>query len=101
MLSVTVYTTGPACGKCRMTKMMLDSKHIEYREVDITKPENANAREYVTADLGYTVAPVVIVEDGTGEDHWSAPRPDQIERIARSNEADSYQVPVDPMDDSR
>jgi glutaredoxin-like protein NrdH len=94
MLSVTVYTTGPACGKCRMTKMMLDSKHIEYREVDITKPENANAREYVTADLGYTVAPVVIVED-----HWSDLRPDQIERIARINEADSYQVPVDPMDD--
>lgn len=99
MLSVTVYTTGPACGKCRMTKMMLDSKHIEYREVDITKPENANAREYVTADLGYTVAPVVIVEDGTGEDHWSDLRPDQIERIARINEADSYQVPVDPTDE--
>ena len=36
MEALTVYTTGPQCGKCRMTKMILDSKGIPYVEVNIT-----------------------------------------------------------------
>lgn len=87
MLAVTIYTTGPGCGKCRMTKIALDAKKIPYREVDITLPENADAREYVTEDLGYTVAPVVVVEDGTGQDHWSDLRLDEVDRIAKANQA--------------
>lgn len=82
MTTVTIYSTGSGCGKCRLTKLALESKGIPFTEIDITLEENAAAREYVTGDLGYTVAPVVVVEDGTGEDHWCDLRPDHIERIA-------------------
>ena len=85
MEALTVYTTGPQCGKCRMTKMMLDSKGVPYVEVNIT--ENPDAREYVTEELGYSEAPVCVVEDGTGEDHWSGFRPDEIERVAAARNA--------------
>ena len=41
---------------------------------------------FLTAeDLGYSEAPVCIVEDGTGEDHWSGFRPDNIKRVARAS----------------
>ncbi|MGZ0069856.1 glutaredoxin domain-containing protein [Microbacterium arborescens] len=78
MEALTVYTTGPACGKCTMTKNMLKGKGIPFVEVNIT--DNPAAYEYVTSELGYTVAPVVVVDD---DDHWCDLRPDQIERVAR------------------
>ena len=83
MVTVTVYTTGPSCMRCTMTKRVLTQKGVEFTEVDIR--EQPAAREYVTADLGYTEAPVVVVEDGTGEDHWSGFNPDHIDRIAALN----------------
>lgn len=77
MLTLTVYTTGPACGKCAMTKNMLRGKGIPFVEVDLR--ENDAAREYVVEELGYSTAPVVVVDD---HDHWSDLRPDEIERVA-------------------
>lgn len=77
-LILTVYTTGPSCGKCRMTKIMLEAKNIPYREVNIN--EHPDAYLYVTEDLGYSTAPVVVVDD---QDHWCDLRPDHIERIAK------------------
>lgn len=77
METITVYTTGPSCGKCTMTKLMLKSKGIPYVEINIT--EDPAARDYVTEELGYSVAPVVVVDE---HDHWCDMRPDQIERIA-------------------
>lgn len=77
MEPITVYTTGPTCQKCRMTKLMLTNKGVPFREVDITS--DPAARAYVTEDLGYSIAPVVVVDD---EDHWSDLRPDHIDRIA-------------------
>jgi len=77
MLTITVYTTGPGCGRCLVTKRALDKEGITYREVNIR--ENPAAREYVTEELGYTVAPVVVVDD---DDHWCDLRPDHIERVA-------------------
>lgn len=79
MLTVTIYTTGPGCGQCMLTKRVLEGKGIDFNEVDIR--EHAGARDYVTEDLGYSQAPVVVVEDGTGQDHWSGFRPDQIDRV--------------------
>jgi hypothetical protein len=35
----------------------------------------------VVDELGYTEAPVVVVDE---HDHWSGFRPDQIDRIART-----------------
>lgn len=83
MLTVTVYTTGESCARCKLTKNVLRSKGVQFVEVDIR--DNPAAREYVVEELGYTEAPVVVVEDGTGEDHWSGFRPDQIDRIAAVN----------------
>ena len=81
MLSITVYTTGPQCMQCTMTKKALDKAGIPYVEVNIR--DNDAARDYVTEELGYSQAPVCVVEDETGEDHWSGFRPDAIKRIAK------------------
>lgn len=78
MEKLTVYTTGPSCGKCTLTKLMLDGKGIPYVEVNIT--ENPAAHEYVRVELGYGTAPVVVVDD---QDHWCDMRPDHIDRIAQ------------------
>lgn len=77
MEKLTVYTTGPSCGKCTMTKPMLDGKGVPYVEVNIT--DNPAAYAYVTDDLGYTKAPVVVDD----QDHWCDMRPDHIDRVAK------------------
>ena len=80
MMAVTVYSTGSACVRCTMTVKVLAAAGIPHVEVDIrTSPA---ALEYITGDLGYTEAPVCVVEDGTGENHWSGFRPDRIKTIA-------------------
>jgi len=45
--------------------------------VDITT--NPAALAYVTEELGYSAAPVVVASD---QDHWSGFRPDLIEKHA-------------------
>lgn len=79
MLTVTVYSTGPACMRCRLTEQALARAGIGYRVVNIA--QNDAAREWITTDLGYTEAPVIVVDDGTGHDHWSGFRPDHIARL--------------------
>ncbi|WP_103663358.1 glutaredoxin family protein [Microbacterium sp. CJ77] len=81
MVSVTVYTTGPACVQCRLTSRRLDEAGIRYTEIDLTLDANAAARHYVTEDLGYSQAPVVVV-DGEPEHHWFGFRPDRIDHLA-------------------
>lgn len=78
MTKVTVYSK-PSCVQCTATYRALDSKGVDYNVVDLT--ENADALAYVQ-ELGYSSAPVVVAEDGTGQDHWSGFQPDQIDRIA-------------------
>ncbi len=80
MVTVTVYSTGPSCMQCTMTKRALDAKGVAYVEVNLR--ENAAAMAYVQDELGYTSAPVVVVEDGTGDDHWTGFRPEQVDRVA-------------------
>ncbi|WP_417512498.1 glutaredoxin family protein [Microbacterium sp.] len=77
MEPIRVYTTGPSCGKCQMTKRLLTSRGIPYVEINIREDEAA--REYVTEELGYSAAPVVVDD----HDPWNDMRPDHIERIAR------------------
>lgn len=78
---VTVYSTGPGCQRCRLTCESLIRAGIAFRVVDLTRAENDEARAFLTDDLGYTEAPVVIVDDET-EHHWSGFRPDLIHRLA-------------------
>jgi glutaredoxin-like protein NrdH len=79
MDTLTVYTTGPGCQCCKLTKALLARRGVPFTEVDIR--QQSAARQYVVDELGYTEAPVVVVDE---HDHWSGFRPDQIDRIART-----------------
>lgn len=79
-MSVTVYTTGPDCSRCRATMKLLDRAGIAYLEVNVR--ENPEARAYVTDELGYSEAPVCVVEGAMGRERWSGFRPDHITRLA-------------------
>ncbi len=81
MVTVTVYSTGPACQRCRLTCRCLSDHRIPYRVVDLTDDAHTAAREFLTDDLGYTEAPVVIVDDDP-QHHWSGFRPDLIATLA-------------------
>jgi len=81
MISVTVYSTGPRCMRCGLTCRRLDEAGIPFTVIDLTRQENASQREFVTDELGYTEAPVVVVDDEP-ENHWSGFRPDLIDRLA-------------------
>lgn len=72
---ITVYAK-PNCPQCRLTCDTLDAKGVDYKSEDLTT--NQAAYDYVTGDLGYSQAPVVVVDD---EDHWSGFRPDNINRV--------------------
>jgi glutaredoxin-like protein NrdH len=70
----TVYTK-PDCPNCEKTKDYFDSKGITYTSVDITAVPAA--LEYITAELGYSQAPVV-VNNSDDQDHWSGLRRDKL-----------------------
>jgi glutaredoxin-like protein NrdH len=82
MLTVTVYST-PNCVQCRMTYVALDKAGIGYTVVDVAA--NDDAREYVTGDLGYSAAPVVVV-DQDPDNHWSGFRREKIAALATHRE---------------
>ncbi|KUM36472.1 glutaredoxin family protein [Arthrobacter sp. EpRS71] len=79
----TVYTK-PACPNCDRTKEYFDSKGISYEAVDIT--EVPAALEYITVELGYSQAPVV-VNNSDDQDHWSGLRRDKLVQAAMSHKA--------------
>ncbi|MDR6989107.1 glutaredoxin-like protein NrdH [Paenarthrobacter nitroguajacolicus] len=79
----TVYTK-PACPNCDRTKEYFDSKGISYNVVDIT--EVPAALEYITVELGYSQAPVV-VNNSDDQDHWSGLRRDKLVQAAMSHKA--------------
>ena len=70
----TVYTK-PACPQCDETKAYFDRKGITYTAVDITEVPAALA--YITEELGYSQAPVV-VNNSDDQDHWSGLRRDKL-----------------------
>ncbi len=73
-MNITVYSK-PGCQQCKFTCLTLDHAGIPYNVVDLTT--NAAALEYVQ-DLGYSQAPVVVVND---HHHWSGFNPIEIERL--------------------
>lgn len=79
LVTVTVYTTGRACMQCALTENVLADLGIPFIECDITLVENVAARDYIIGDLGYTQAPVVVVDE---HDHWSGFQPEQVKRLA-------------------
>ena len=81
MISVTVYSTGPGCMRCTLTCRWLTVASIPFTVVDLTAEQNAAQRSFVTDELGYTEAPVVLVDDDP-QHHWSGFRPNLIDRLA-------------------
>lgn len=76
-MTVTVFTTGPACQMCRMTKLHMKRKGISFEEVRLDEaPDLADK----VRELGFTMAPVVLVND---EDVWDGYRSDAIDQLAR------------------
>lgn len=83
MNAYTIYTK-PACPQCEDTKAYFDRKGITYTAVDITKvPE---ALVYITEELGYSQAPVV-VNNADDQDHWSGARMDKLVIAAKNHAA--------------
>ena len=82
MVAVTIYTQ-PGCFGCKKTEEKFKDAGVDYTLVDVT--ENPAALTYVKEELGYMSAPVVVVEDGTGQDHWSGLNPTNIDRIINAN----------------
>ena len=84
--SPTAYTvyTKPNCPNCERTKDYFDSKGIAYTAVDITEVPAALA--YITEELGYSQAPVV-VNNSDDQDHWSGLRRDKLVAAAMHHTA--------------
>jgi glutaredoxin len=72
---ITVYVT-PTCVNCPKTIHLLRHHNIPHTVVDITQHKEAYA--YVTQDLGYRQAPVVVVSDGKEQVSWSGHNADMI-----------------------
>lgn len=75
-MTVTVFTTGPRCQMCRVTKMHMTSLGIPFEEVRLDEhPELAEK----VRELGFMTAPVVLVDD---EDVWEGYSSERIDALA-------------------
>lgn len=74
-MSVTVFTTGPSCHMCNVTKLHLRRRGLEFEEVRLDqKPELAEK----VRELGFTTAPVVLVDEDDVWDGYSSDRLDEL-----------------------
>ncbi|APD18229.1 NrdH-like glutaredoxin [Mycobacterium phage Hammy] len=71
---LTVYTTGPQCHKCNLTKRQFDKAGVEYVEVRLDEAPEDVAAAFIAA--GHSVAPVVV--DKLTNATWSDFRGDLI-----------------------
>lgn len=78
-MTITLYTK-PGCQPCRITAKKFTDAGIEFNTVDLS--ENPAAVEYVTEELGYQQAPVVVVDD---QAHWSGLNPAKIEEVIQAS----------------
>jgi len=61
--SITMYTTN-WCGDCKRSKHFLDSKGVQYREIDIE--QDGKAMEYVQKiNNGMNSVPTIVFSDGS------------------------------------
>lgn len=76
MTLITVYSKSN-CPQCDATKRKLKQLGKPFVEVDLDV--DAEARRYVTEELGYRQAPVVVVNH---ELHWSGYMPAHLAKLA-------------------
>ncbi|AHZ95622.1 NrdH-like glutaredoxin [Mycobacterium phage OkiRoe] len=70
---ITIYTTGPECHKCSLTKSRFVKAGVAHTEVRLDEVDENVTAAFIAA--GHTSAPVV-VDDLT--ETWSDFRPDKI-----------------------
>lgn len=73
---VIIYSKPTGCFGCTKTKALFEKAGVPFIEVDITA--NEAALEYISEELGYAQAPVVIYECAGSVNHWSGLDPVQI-----------------------
>lgn len=73
--NVIVYVQ-PKCMQCEFTKKFLNQHKVSFTTVDMSI--DASAREYVKDTLGFTSAPVVVIE---GEEPFFGFQPDRLESL--------------------
>jgi glutaredoxin 3 len=56
--NVVIYTT-TYCSYCRAAKTLLDSKGVEYEEIDLTKDPIAKRR--VMEEMGWRTVPIILI----------------------------------------
>ncbi|MDJ0318569.1 glutaredoxin family protein [Arthrobacter antibioticus] len=78
-MTITIYTKPSGCFGCKKTKDVFDAAGISYVELDITT--NQAALEYVTEELGYSQAPIVLYEREGTLNHWSGLNPTKINQV--------------------
>ncbi|WP_299169113.1 glutaredoxin family protein [uncultured Arthrobacter sp.] len=78
-MTLTIYIKPTGCFGCDKTKQLFTEAGVTFTAVDITT--NPQALEYITEDLGYSQAPVVLYEKGGSEDHWSGLNPTKIKQV--------------------
>lgn len=71
---LTIYTTGPECYKCNLTKDRFTKAGVAYTEVRLDEADEAVAARFIAA--GHTQAPVVV--DERTDAMWSDFRYDMI-----------------------
>ncbi len=76
MLRITLYSK-PGCFGCRKTAEKFTALGVPFQEVDLTT--TPAALEYVTEELGYSQAPVIVVDDHF---HWAGLQPERIAEAA-------------------
>ncbi|WP_024476411.1 glutaredoxin family protein [Arthrobacter sp. CAL618] len=78
-MTLTIYTKPQGCFGCTKTKELFAKAGIAFTEVDITT--NDQALEYISEELGYSQAPVVVYEKDGSEDHWSGLNPSKVQHV--------------------
>lgn len=87
MKQITVYTQ-PGCQPCRAVKRWLSEREIPFAETDIT--QDPEALDFVTGELGYKQAPVVVMAQPVSHDSpvgyysFSGFNPGELEKVAGS-----------------
>ena len=76
---LTIYTKPTGCFGCNKTKQLFAEAGVPFQEVDITTNEEAFL--YITEELGYSQAPVVVFDKAGTENHWSGLNPDKIDQV--------------------
>ncbi|MHA7181338.1 glutaredoxin family protein [Arthrobacter sp. MDB2-24] len=80
-MTITVYEKPSGCFGCKKTKELFDAAGVRFTTVDITANDQALA--YITEELGYSQAPVVVYEKDGSEDHWSGLNPLKIAQVIK------------------